>query len=367
MTHPTALTISQKVGKGLSKRQKQFNTNVEKISQLKQQLLDDEIFIRTLILRIQSEIIPLQNQINQKIVELIRIFDRHHDDAFFKKKEKEKLRGFILEHVTDLIHKGFNELKAIHDKYSNETFDEIDARAKSVAASVNKTTMESMFGIDFDENADVSNPQKMQEYIAQKMAEKQTEAQANEVNQEKSDKQLKREEKLKVETKNISKATRSIYTDLVKAFHPDREQDETERNRKTEIMKKVTQAYEKDDLFELLKLKIELQSSDVESLTTIDEQLKYYNKILKEQINNLQEQLWQLRTSASNTITGIDLFQQFGGDEATQNKKFAYEVARIKKNKKLIEKDTIVLRVKENMRQWLMYYEVKEDFEGMMI
>ncbi|MCU0468404.1 MAG: hypothetical protein MUF58_07365 [Arcicella sp.] len=365
MTPQSTLVITQKVGKDLSKLQKQFNTNVKKINQLKQQLLDDETFIRETMIRIQTEIVPLQNQTNQKIVELVHIFDKHHDDSFFKKKEKEKLRDFIMEHATELIHEGFEELKAIHDKYSDETFDEIDAEAENMTATMMKNMMGSMFGVDFDDDADVSNPLKMKEYISQKMEEKEAAAQAKKASQKKTAKQIEREEKAKAETQNISKAARSIYTDLVKAFHPDREQDETERNRKTEIMKQVTQAYEKDDLFELLKLKIELQGSDIESLTMADEQLKYYNKILKEQVNELQEQLWQLRMSASNPMMGPDIFQQFGGDEATKNKKFAREIARIKKNKKLVEKDITLLRVKENMRQWLKDYEIQEDFNDM--
>ena len=122
-------------------------------------------------------------------------------------------------------------------------------------------------------------------------------------------------------------------------------------------MKKVTQAYEQDDLFELLKLKIELQGSDIESLTMADEHLKYYNKILKEQVNELENNLWQLRMGASGPMGmmggGIDLFQKFGGDANQMKAKFASEINRIKKGIQALETAIISLTLKENMRKYL--------------
>jgi DNA repair exonuclease SbcCD ATPase subunit len=368
MSHQS-LIITQKSAKDLSKLQKQFNANVKKINDLKQRLEEEGNQLKTIMTKIQAEIIPLERRHNEKIVELVRVFDRHHDDTFFKKKEKEKIADFILNHTEDLIRAGFEELKEVHDKYADETFDEMDAEAEDMTASMMKDMMGSMFGIDFEEDADVSNPQKMQEYIAQKMEEKEAEAEAKKASKKKTAKQIEKEEKIKLEANNISKAARSIYTDLVKAFHPDRERDEDERLRKTEIMKRVTQAYEKDDLFELLRLKIELQGSDIESLTMADEQLKYYNKILKEQVNELEESLWQLRMGASGPMGmmggGPDLFQKFGGDAKQMKTKFTREINRMKKGIQALETEIMTLTPRENMRRYLKQYQIEEDFDDM--
>jgi hypothetical protein len=258
---------------------------------------------------------------------------------------------------------GNEDLKILYEKYTNESFDEMDAEAENATAEMMKNMMSSMFGVDFDDDADVSDPQKMQEYMERKMEEKQAEAQAKKANKKKTDKQIEKEEKIKEEAKNISKAARSIYTDLVKAFHPDRERDETERVRKTEIMKKVTQAYEDDDLFELLRLKIELQGADIESLTMADEQLKYYNKILKEQVRELEENLWQLRMQGSGPMGGEDLLSRFGGDEKTMKAKITRQVNKLKNNIKMVEQDIIALGVKENMRRFLKDYQIQEDMD----
>ena len=359
-----ALIITQKSEKDLSKLQKQFNTNVKKINELKQRLKDDGEQLRKIITRVQSDIIPTEHKHFEKIIELVFVFDKHHDDPFFKKKEKAKIADFIVNKSHELIEiTGNEELKVLYEKYTNESFDEMDAEAENATAEMMKNMMSSMFGVDFEEDADVSDPQKMQEYMERKMEEKQAEAEAKKSKKKKTDKQIEKEEKMKEEANNISKAARSIYTDLVKAFHPDRERDETERDRKTEIMKKVTQAYEDDDLFELLRLKIELQGADIESLTMADEQLKYYNKILKEQVRELEESLWQLRMQGSGPMGGEDLLSRFGGDEKSMKAKITRQVNKLKNNIKMVEQDIIALGVKENMRRFLKDYQIQEDFD----
>ena len=363
MSHK-ALIITQKSEKDLSKLQKQFNANVKKINELKQRLKDDEEQLRKIVTRIQSDIIPTEHKHFEKITELVFVFDKHHDDPFFKKKEKAKIADFIINKSHELIETTGNEdLKVLYEKYAKESFDEMDAEAENATAEMMKNMMSSMFGVDFEEDADVSDPQKMQEYMERKMEEKQAEAQAKKATKKKSDKQIEKEEKIKEEAKNISRAARSIYTDLVKAFHPDRERDETERVRKTEIMKKVTQAYEDDDLFELLRLKIELQGADIDSLTMADEQLKYYNKILKEQVRELEESLWQLRMQGTGPMGGEDLLSRFGGDEKSMKAKITRQVNKLKNNIKMVEQDILTLGVKENMRRFLKDYQIQEDMD----
>ena len=358
-----SLILTQKSGKDLSKLQKQFNANVKKINDLKQKLAEDETTLRHIMARVQADIIPLQNKHNGALVEMVYVFDKHHDDPFFKKKEKAKMADFIINKSQELIQElDHQELKPIFDKYSEESFDEMNAEAETATAEMMKSMVQSMFGVEIDDDADVSNPAKMQEYLAQKMAEKQEAAEARKAAKKKTAKQMEREEKAKEETKNISKAARSIYTDLVKAFHPDRELDENERDRKTEIMKRVTEAYGKDDLFELLRLKIELQGADMEALAMADEQLKYYNKILKEQISELEQNLWQIRVQAGGGPLGDqDLFGRFGGDSKTMKGKFTREMNRLKKQTQALERDISELKIKENMRMFLKGYEIQDD------
>ncbi len=82
---------------------------------------------------------------------------------------------------------------------------------------------------------------------------------------------------------------REIYRKLASALHPDREADGAERERKTALMKRVNQAYQNEDLLELLSLQIEIEQIDSEHLAGLPEQrLRHYNHVLKEQVRTLE-------------------------------------------------------------------------------
>ena len=88
--------------------------------------------------------------------------------------------------------------------------------------------------------------------------------------------------------------------DLVKAFHPDLETDEAEKLRKTEIMQKVTQTYQENNLLELLKLQIEFERIDQDHLENLGkEQLTYYNLVLKEQVEELEKEKLEIQQQIS--------------------------------------------------------------------
>lgn len=363
MSNLNSLILTQKAEKNLSKLQKQFNTYVQKIDELKIRLANDKAQIQQIEHFFQTEIAPLERKHTNKIVDLVYVFDKHYEDPFFKFHEKDKIAHFILEKSVELIEKaGKEELITIFNKYNDTgTYEEISEEYEKNSAETMKKMMQSFYGLELDkEELNINNPQELQDLFQQKQAEKQANDETKTSNT-KTEKQLAKEQKLKEEAKNISKTTRSIYTDLVKSFHPDREQDEAERVRKTEIMKQVTAAYEKDDLFELLRLKVSLMNTDVASLTMTDEQLKYFNKLLKEQINELEANLWELYNQNPLTNNGSNLLKRYGGDAKTMKMKFNKEVNQLKKSIKAIDESLSELRFKENMRHFLKVYHIEED------
>ena len=83
-----------------------------------------------------------------------------------------------------------------------------------------------------------------------------------------------------------------IYRELARALHPDLEQDEALKPRKTELMQKLTEAYRSNDLHTILQLELEWiagESDNIERLT--DEKLAVYNKMLQEQVRDLEDEL----------------------------------------------------------------------------
>ncbi len=85
---------------------------------------------------------------------------------------------------------------------------------------------------------------------------------------------------------------REIYRKLASALHPDRELDPAERERKTVLMQRVNQAYDKKNLLQLLELQMEIEHIDQTAINSLsEERLAHYNKILKEQLAELEQQV----------------------------------------------------------------------------
>ncbi len=287
----------------LSKAQKEFNRLTKRIAKLEKTVADFRNAATRLRQRVQDEYRPLQRQHNAHRAALVRLLDHAHDAAKprLTKGERAKIADLIGFACADLPRLGFPEVQPIIEKYAGPPPTEEEDRAlDKQAAELMKALFSQQFGIEFDPAADLSTPEKFQAYVGQKMAEEEAEYAEQERQQaerraqrKKSPKQQAAEEKKQAEEKNITKAVRTLYLDLVKHLHPDREPDEAEKARKTELLQRATAAYEASELLTLLRLQLELQRIDQSHLENLaEDQLKYYNKLLKEQARELDEALY---------------------------------------------------------------------------
>ncbi len=81
---------------------------------------------------------------------------------------------------------------------------------------------------------------------------------------------------------------RALYRKLASSMHPDREPDAVEKQRKTEAMQGLNNAYQNRDLLSLLKLhNRSLQSNSVAD-TLAEDTLREYNALLKAQLKSLE-------------------------------------------------------------------------------
>ncbi len=83
---------------------------------------------------------------------------------------------------------------------------------------------------------------------------------------------------------------KSLFRQLAKAFHPDKEPLEHLKEEKTSLMKKITEAYENQDLHGLLKLEKEHLGPREFSEDKVELYIKYINDRLKE-LKNLEASL----------------------------------------------------------------------------
>ena len=318
--------------KKLSYQQRTFNSRIKKINKLK----EEEAILQQLIPEIKSKINEMIEPLDEAIVEVraktIELFDKSYDMPFFRKKEKEKLQELILQYAFDLIDtNGVERLIPIHDKHSEDSFEEI----KQVSNDMTKSMAESMFKNMFNVDLDFSKVEDMNDFEAfgktlyEQMDKIQEEKEEKKKKRKKTKAQVNKEERLKEEAKQISKTSKAIYTELVKEYHPDKEADEEKKEKKTELMKEITKAYNDDDFFALLNFQIQLKEGDLSHLDEIaDDHLKYYNKILKEQMDELSMKVEALKNP-------FPPFEHFG--PYLQNHKY-YETM-LEKDRRFLEQD----------------------------
>ena len=349
----------------LSKAQKEFNRLTQKAEKLEKDTAEYQQAVERIRQQVMGDYVPLNQTYQKHRADWVRLLDRAHSSGFFKKTEQKKLVDLIINISFELIDKhGFEELKPVYNKYDPEGFDTTSAETDQATAEMLKNVME-MFGIQMDDDIDISSPDKFQEHLQQKLKEQQATAeeqqrQADErrAKRPKSPKQLERETKKQQEERNITKAVRTIYMDLVKAFHPDREPDEAEKQRKTDIMHRVTEAYEKSDLLALLRLQLEFDRIDQDHLETLaEDQLKYYNKILKQQVQELEESLFDMQQQMS-AMSGQPLYMV----ASPTSLEFALknDLRQLKANIKAIQKELKLFTDNTILKQWLKTYRIQK-------
>ncbi len=341
--------IQQKEKTALSKLQQQFNSKVKKIDKLKADLAERVRVLDEIRARVQQEIHPLVQELVQKRVEYVKMLDQMCGLGFFRKKEKEKL-GYLIEDLSySLIHNfGVEEMKAYFDKYADITFDEEEELADAEAKEMTQSLLKNMLGLDVDLK-DLDDFGTLQEKLERQMRAEQEHREAQRATRQKSKAQLAKEAKAKAELQNISKATRRLYTDLVKLLHPDKEQDPAAKAWKEEAMKQVTTAYNQDDFFELLRLQMAFMHEQELHLDRIpEEQLKYYVKLLNDQIRDLQEE-------HSSYFYGPDarLFYKFGGTPKQMDAKFLRAKKEIQAEMKQLQYDITDFKDPKFLREYL--------------
>jgi chemotaxis protein histidine kinase CheA len=291
------ISIAQtSAAKELSRTQKQFNNLIKKIEAQKQALLEWQETLPLYNQKISGEYQALWDTYNQQRVDMVYILDRAYDDKGFTKSDRAKIKHILTELAEQLIvDHGKDELKDLYNKHSGDDIDAAQEEADAMAAELMKSMMGSMFGIEVGDDLDLGSPEKMQAFLHEKMQEaeaQQRQAEEKRAQRKKTKKQLEKEAKKQQEEQNISQSIREVYRKLAAALHPDREPDEQERERKTKLMQRVNAAYEKKNLLQLLELQLDAEQIDQEHLNNIaEDRLKYFIKILKEQLFELEQEV----------------------------------------------------------------------------
>jgi RNA polymerase-interacting CarD/CdnL/TRCF family regulator len=351
----TVAVVTSHDQRHLSKAQKAFNVLIKQIESQRVRLGAWEAAIPRYHQKYSSELVPLVEGSVDLQVELVHCLDRASAQKGLSKTERRMISSLITELAGELVacHNDA-ELKAIYNRHSESDYDSEEA------AHMNglKSMLEDTLGFELGDDIDICSPEDMfmraEARMREERAQYDTDRQAHEERRskrKKSAKQLAREVQQQAEAQQINQSIREVYRKLASALHPDREPDPQERERKTALMQRANLAYEKNNLLQLLELQLELEHIDQTAINNIGEdRLKHYNKILKEQLAELSQEIWHVE-GRFRVQFDVDPYENLS--PATLMRRLAREIIGVQQSIRDLKKDLRVFEDIKKLKAWL--------------
>ncbi|MBJ8483851.1 coiled-coil domain-containing protein [Acinetobacter vivianii] len=156
-------------------------------------------------------------------------------------------------------------------------------------------------------------------------------------------KQLRQQQKREQAEQMAAQSLKTVYLKIAAMIHPDREQDETKKEEKTELFQQASQAYEQQDLFYLLKLQLQLeQNKGIGAKELSAEQVKFYKLALDAQSQQLESQIEEILDSfqlakkvKAEHLHISDIYKVIDADCAELKQQLKWEKERLKHMKKV--------------------------------
>ncbi|OXC73421.1 molecular chaperone DnaJ [Caballeronia sordidicola] len=339
----------------LSKGQKAFNTLIKQIEKRRARLSAWEAAMPAFHRKYVSEFAPLEQTSIDLRTKLVHRLDQAYAQKDLTKSERRTIADLISDLTGELVAQSDDpELKSIYNRYSESDFD------SEAAAELDdmKTALEAMLGVELGDDVDMSSPEdvlqrahaQMEKLQAQDALENQA-REARRAKRKKTPRQLAAEAREQVEQAELSLSIREVYRKLASALHPDRETDPQERERKTTLMQRANQAYSKNSLLQLLELQLELEHIDQSVINNIGEdRLKHYNKILKEQLGELDHEILHVENGFKHSY-GIPPFVEVSPGTVMRN--LAADIFSLQESLHALEHDLLVFDDVKQLKGWL--------------
>jgi hypothetical protein len=331
--------------KRMSAIQKKFNATVKRLEKGKRLLerwkkaKDDFEVIRAEKYR------PVIEDINHLQEALVYRFDEFYSRKSFSNRQKEKMAYFITETCDDLLAMGKEneQLKAIFNKYSEDDYDELVEEEKAFEEDLMRDILSDVLDIELeDDEIDLENLEETARKVSEKVREREAESSGDTVPVDDP------------EEKDVSASVKAVYRRLAASLHPDREQDSVERERKTELMQKVTTAYREKDLLQLLELQLEIEQIDQEHIDTLSQQtLTHYVSVLERQVEEVSNEVEWI-VAVFRQMAGLDPYDKLTPKQAIAF--FHEDIEAVKKDRQKMQIDLDSLTSVKRFQDWLRDY-----------
>jgi hypothetical protein len=289
------LIVAGRKNAPLSKEQKAFNRLTIRIEETHQLIEQTTARLDTLLADFTRSIPDLRARLARARLDLAHVIAASARSIKYGPRQTEKLRDTILmicEDAFDMTEPEASDI-ALYDEWSEITYKEQAQADEAAFREEMSAAILETFGVDipFDFEQTPEGFAQFQHKMREELSRAQEEAGTRRHARPKSAKQREREmQRLQTEALK-TKSLRSIYHSLAKALHPDTTPDPLEAEIKEELMKRVTDAYQRKDLPALLRLEMEWVRSEHEHLESLPEEtLKGYIAALKEQLAELEEE-----------------------------------------------------------------------------
>lgn len=285
--------------------QRRFNRLSEEIRKKRQQLTDWQTYLRDFAQRGAREHDPVAEtlqDLEQGVMQrLDRLLDRRSGERL-SRRQREVLRNYLLESLEEWLlpaDSSVPELEAIYERHAGMSLDERRRMDREIELDLAQTVFGAVFGADVVTDHEAEDTESLFRHVDDKLRARQYEQEQEPVDDGDSKRRAKRAEaaaaRRAAAEREASQSVRQIFRKLASALHPDREANPAERERKTSLMARVNQAYESNDLLQLLSLQIEIEQIDAEHLAgTPSARMKQYNSVLREQSASLDAELYAL-------------------------------------------------------------------------
>lgn len=281
----------------LSKEQKAFNNLLAKLDKARRKLAGWRETLVVFQRRCAGELLPRETRLAEVQAGLARALHAAHGQKGVTAAERRKLSMLIVELAAGVLQaRDDAEMKALYNEHGGTDY---DAETEAADAEL-KAMLAGIFGVELGGDVDMRSPEAVAAELEAQMraraeaaGEDDDGAPASAPPRRPSARQQAREARQAAEEKAMSQTVRDVYRKLASALHPDREPDPAERQRKTALMQRVNEAYQANNLLQLLELQIEIEQIDSAHLAGLaPERLKRYQQILRAQLQDLEMEIF---------------------------------------------------------------------------
>ncbi len=239
---------------------------------------------------------PLQTRLSGYQRDMVLWLDLRVKSKSLTTKQQRLLRRMICNMALEFAMDGDNEMRVLHDAYSDESLAEIQQAQAAEAQAYFEEMMGQSLGEDkpFETVDDVLHARfekiRKQAEAREKAKESKKNKRGKTANQQHSEQLLD----------DADSALRTIYRQLASALHPDREVDPATRAFKTQLMSTANTAYKRKDLLALLQLQYQANLTDAKIASSLaHEKIASLTALLTERMRIMHRELRDIELQAS--------------------------------------------------------------------